>query len=57
MSVLVAAARFYGVLHGLHFLVHFAALSFVMLVFGTPLIIRSIIRMRHYDLPIREIKV
>ena len=57
MSVLIATSRFYDVLHVLHFLVPLGALNLVLIVFGAYLIIRSIIRMRHYDRLIHEIKL
>lgn len=57
MSALIATSRFYDVLHVLHFLVPLGALNLVLIVFGAYLIIRSIIRMRHYDRLIHEIKL
>ncbi|MDP2862346.1 MAG: hypothetical protein Q8N95_06105 [Desulfobacterales bacterium] len=57
MSVLIATSRFYDVLNVLHFLVPLGALNLALIVFGAYLIIRSIIRMRHYDRLILEIKL
>jgi len=57
MSVLIATSRFYDVLNVLHFLVPLGALNLALIVFGASLIIRSIIRMRHYDRLILEIKL
>jgi len=57
MSVLIATSRFYDALHVLHFLVPLGALNLALIVFGAYLIIRSIIRMRHYDRLIHEIKL
>ena len=57
MSVLIATSKFYDVLHVLHFLIPLGALNLAMIVFGSYLIIRSVIRMRHYDLLIHEIKL
>jgi uncharacterized membrane protein YdbT with pleckstrin-like domain len=57
MSVLIATSKYYDVLHVLHFLIPLAVINLVMIVFGAYLIIRSIIRMRHYDLLIHEIKL
>jgi uncharacterized membrane protein YidH (DUF202 family) len=45
MSVLIATSKYYDVIHVLHILV------------GAYLIIRSIIRMRHYERLIHEIKL
>ena len=56
MSVLIATSRYYDALHVLHLLVPLGILNFVLIVFGAYLIIRSIIRMRHYDRLIHEIK-
>lgn len=57
MSVLIATSRFYDALHVLHFLVPLGALNLALIVFGAYLIIRSIIRMRHHDRLIHEIKL
>ena len=56
MSVLIATSRYYNVLHVLHLLVPLSVLNFALIVFGVYLIIRSILRMRHYDRLIHEIK-
>ena len=57
MSVLIATSKFYDALHVLYFLVPLGALNLALIVFGAYLIIRSIIRMRHYDRLIHEIKL
>ncbi len=57
MSVLIATSRYYDALHVLHFLVPLGILNFGLIVFGIYLIIRSIIRMRHYDRLIHNIKL
>jgi uncharacterized membrane protein YidH (DUF202 family) len=57
MSVLIATSRYYNVLHVLHFLVPLGVFSFVLIVYGTYLIIRSIIRMQRYDRLIHKIKL
>ena len=56
MSVLIATSKYYDVLHVLHFLIPLTALNLVLIAFGAYLIIRSIIRMKHYDRFINEIK-
>ncbi len=56
MSVLIATSKYYDVLHVLHLLIPLAVINFLLIVFGTYLIIRSIIRMRHYDSFISNIK-
>lgn len=57
MSLLIATSKYYDVLHVLHFLIPLGVLNFALIVFGFYLIIRSIIRMRHYDHLIHEIKL
>lgn len=57
MSVLIATSKYYDILRVLHFLVPLGILSFALIVFGAYLVIHSIIRMRHYDRLINEIKL
>jgi uncharacterized membrane protein YidH (DUF202 family) len=57
MSVLIATSKYYDVLHVLHLFIPLGILNLALIVFGAYLIIRSIIRMRHYDHLIREIKL
>ena len=57
ISFLIATSKYYDALHVLHFLVPLGILSFALIVFGIYLIIRSIIRMRHYDRFIQNIKI
>ena len=57
MSVLIATSKYYDVIHVLYFLVPLGILNLALIVFGTYLIIRSIIRMRHHDRLIHEIKL
>jgi hypothetical protein len=57
MSVLIATSKYYNVFHVLHLLVPLGMINFALLIFGAYLIIRSIIRMRHYDRLIYEIKL
>ncbi|MCG6938918.1 MAG: hypothetical protein LJE83_12200 [Gammaproteobacteria bacterium] len=57
LSVLIATSKYYDVLNVLHFLVPLAVLCAVLIVFGAYLVISSIIRMRHYDQLISEIKL
>lgn len=56
MSVLIATSKYYNVLHVLHFLVPLGVILTALVVFGSYLIIHSIIRMKHYDIFINEIK-
>jgi len=57
MSVLIATSKYYNVLHVLHFLVPLGVFNSGLIVFGTYLITRSIIRMRRYDRLIHKIKL
>ena len=57
VSVLIATSRYYNVLHVIHFLVPLGIFNFALIVLGTYLIIRSIIRMRRYDRLIHKIKL
>lgn len=57
MSVLIATSKYYNILHVLHFLVPLGVFNFGLVVFGTYLITRSIIRMRRYDRLMHEIKL
>jgi uncharacterized membrane protein YidH (DUF202 family) len=57
MSVLIATSKYYDVLHVLHFLVPLGILNLALIFLGGYLIIRSVIRMRHYDRLIHEIKL
>lgn len=57
MSLLIATSKYYEVGRVLHFLVPLGVLNIALIVFGAYLIIRSIIRMRHYDRLIHEIKL
>lgn len=56
-SVLIATSKYYEALQVLHFLIPLGVLNLAMIVFGIFLIVRSVIRMRHYDLLIHEIKM
>ena len=56
VSILIATSSFYDVLHVLHFLIPLTVLNLALVAVGAYLIIRSIIRMKHYDRFIKEIK-
>ncbi len=57
MSVLIATSKYYDVLGVVHFLIPLGLLNAGLLILGVYLIIRSIMRMRHYDHMIHRIKV
>ncbi len=56
MSFLIATSKYYNVTEVLHFIIPLGALNLVLIGLGVYLIIRSIIRLRHYDNFINEIK-
>jgi len=56
LGLLIATSKYYDVWHVLHFLIPLSVLILFLTAFGIYLIIRSIIRMRHYDRLIRKIK-
>lgn len=56
MSVLIATSKYYNVFSVLHLLIPLGALNLMLIVVGIYLITRSLIRMRHYDHLIHEIK-
>ena len=55
-SFLIVTSKYYDAFQVLHFIVPLGVLSLSLVVLGTYLIIRSMVRMRHYDNLIHEIK-
>ncbi len=56
LGVLIATSNFYNIFQVLHFLVPLGILNFTLLCLGVYLIVRSIMKMRHYDHIICKIK-
>ena len=56
ISVLIATSRYYDIVHVLHLLVPLLLLCAGLVLLGSYLIIRSIIRIHHYDRHISGIK-
>jgi uncharacterized membrane protein YidH (DUF202 family) len=56
MSILIATSKYYDVLHVLNFLIPLLFLNVTLVLVGGYLIVRAIIRLRHYDRLIHEIK-
>lgn len=56
LSVLIATSRYYDFIHVLHLLVPLLILSSLLMIFGVYLVLRSIMRMHHYDQLILKIK-
>ena len=57
VSLLIATSKYYNILNVLHFLIPLGVLSLGLIVLGSYLIMRSIIRMRNYDRHIHKIKL
>lgn len=56
LSVLIATSKFYDALTVLNFLIPLGVLVLSLIALGVYLIVRSVIRMRHYEYLIRQIK-
>jgi len=56
LSVLIATSRYYDFIHVLNFMVPLLILNAFLAIFGSYLVLRSIIRMHHYDKLILKIK-
>lgn len=56
VSVLIATSKYYDIFHVIHFLVPLLILCAALVLLGSYLIIRSILRLHHYDWQISEIK-
>src|SRR5438105_755214 len=57
LSVLIATSRYYDALKVLHFLVPLLALNAGLVGLGAYLVIHSVLRVRHYDRMIKELKL
>ena len=56
LSVLIATSRYYDFLHVIHLIVPLLFLNLILVIIGAYLVLRSIIRMHHYDQLILQIK-
>src|SRR5437667_7907352 len=56
LSVLVATSKYYDPARVLHFLLPLLALNAALVVLGCYLIVHSILRIRHYERLIKELK-
>jgi len=56
LSVLVATSKYYDILHVMHFLLPLLALSLALIILGTYLIIRAMIRIHNQDRHIMAMK-
>ena len=57
LSLLIATSKYYDVLHVLHFLVPLGALNLILIIFGSYMIVRAVIRIHKYDRLIHQIKL
>ena len=57
VSLLIATSKFYDAFHVLHWLIPLMVLNVALLFLGAYLIIRSLVRIHHYDRLIKEIKL
>jgi len=56
LSVLIATSKYYDIIHVLHLLVPLFLVCAALVLLGSYLIIRSIIKIRHHDRIILELK-
>ena len=56
LSVLIATSKYYDIIHVLHLLVPLFLVCAALVLLGSYLIIRSIIKIRHHDRIISELK-
>ena len=56
LSILIATSRYYDFIYVLHFIIPLLSLSAALVLLASYLVIRAIIRMRHQDKLIMEIK-
>jgi hypothetical protein len=54
--VLIATSKYYDITHVVHLLIPLLLISTALVFLGTYLLIRSIIKIRHYDRIILELK-
>ena len=57
LGLLIATSKYYDVFNVLYFLVPLGLINLILIFFGGYLILRSLIRMRHYDRLIHNIKL
>lgn len=56
ISLLIATSKYYDIIHVLHLLVPLGVLNLILIFLGSYLIIKSIIKMKHSDKYIHQIK-
>jgi hypothetical protein len=56
LSVLIATSRYYDIIQVMHFIIPLLAICLALVLLGSYLIIRAVIRMRHHDSVIMQLK-
>jgi uncharacterized membrane protein YkgB len=56
LSVLIATSRYYDIIQVMHFIIPLLAICVALVLLGSYLIIRAVIRMRHHDSLIMQLK-
>ena len=56
LGVLIATSRYYNIAHVVHWLIPLLSLCVGLVILGSYLVIKAMIKMRHYDHLILEIK-
>ena len=56
LSILIATSKYYDVMHVLHWLIPLMVICGAMIILGSYLVIRSILRIHRHDRMIRNIK-
>ena len=56
LSILIATSRYYNVLHVIHLIIPLLIICGIMVVLGSYLIVRAMMRMRHQDHIILQLK-
>ena len=56
LSVLIATSKYYDVLQVMHFIIPLLAICVALVFLGSYLIIRAVVRMRHHDSLIMQLK-
>ena len=56
LSVLIATSKYYDIFHVMHMLVPLMVMNAVLITLGSFLVIRSLLKIRHYDSLIQKLK-
>jgi uncharacterized membrane protein YidH (DUF202 family) len=56
LSVLIATSKYYDIFHVMNMLVPLMLMNLILIILGTFLVVRSLLRLRHYDALIQMLK-